>query len=218
MFLLQLDFSFFITCYLSLCSSFFLSYTIKSCALLLFPITTFTLMSTCTSAFKFSYTSCTKGLFKTNYFTCKLVYTSVYYVYQFSHTWEFRHNYAISCVSFISPLHHDKIFILFFLNKVYRKFILVLQKPSFYCSSHNGSINERRVFGGRNSDSIQKASRPRGWCTRVLKNYLAQVWLLVSLIDQRGGGEEVKKNGYKLFQIFPGSVQTLEGMLISYFL
>ena len=94
----------------------------------------------------------------------------------------------------------------------------MLQKPSLYCSSHNRSINERRVVGGRNRDSIQKASRPRGWCTRVLKNHLAQVWMLVSLIDQKGGGEEVKKNGYKLFQIFPGSGQTLEGMLISSFL
>lgn len=89
-------------------------------------VTIFTLMATHSSTFKLSCTSCTKWLFKPT-ISYKLMYLLVddYYVYQYSHIWEFIHGYAINCFSFSSPLCHDGIYI-YVLNKVHRKFLLAI--------------------------------------------------------------------------------------------
>ena len=55
-------------------------------------------------------------------------------------------------------------------------------------------LKEGEEFGAEtgNSDFIGKASRPRRWWTGVPKTHLANVWMLVYLIEQRWGVEEVK--------------------------
>ena len=40
--------------------------------------------------------------------------------------------------------------------------------------------------------------KPWGWWTIIPKKHLAQVWMLVSFIEQRRGGEEVKQKGLSL--------------------
>ena len=45
-----------------------------------------------------------------------------------------------------------------------------------------GQSTERQTVGSRSGGFIRKASRLRRWWTNVLKNCLAWVWMLVSLL------------------------------------
>ena len=66
--------------------------------------------------------------------------------------------------------------------------LILLLSPSSYSSCHTiGQLMERRVVGARNSNFIQKSSRPRRWWTCVSKNHLTQVRIQTSFIIKRKG-------------------------------
>jgi len=63
---------------------------------------------------------------------------------------------------------------------------------AFSAFPYHRLINRETSVGVRNNDFIRKASRLRRWWTSVPDNHLAQVWVLLAFIEQRGGGEEIK--------------------------
>lgn len=68
----------------------------------------------------------------------------------------------------------------------------VTQSKLVLLFSYHSPINRETGVGVRNNDFIRKASRLRRWWTSVPNNHLAQVWMLLAFIEQRGGGEEIK--------------------------
>ena len=75
----------------------------------------------------------------------------------------------------------------------------VLPSPSSPCSPHNGPVNQRGGVEARNNDCIRKAADQEDGRLKSPKNHLIGVWMPVSFIAQRGGGdEEVKQKGHKI--------------------
>ena len=79
----------------------------------------------------------------------------------------------------------------------------MLLNPSLVSLPHNRPITGRWDVEARNSNFIQKARHPRiGWVS-ALKYQLIRIWIPVSFIEQRRGGEEVRLARYLM--AWPGS-------------
>ena len=88
---------------------------------------------------------------------------------------------------------------------------VMLPSPSSLCSTHDRPMNRRRGVEARKTTLFGKPADREDGRLGSPRNHLIGVWMPVSFIAQRGGGDEEVKRPYVL-QISPGMASLREGM------
>ena len=71
--------------------------------------------------------------------------------------------------------------------------MILLPSPSSLCSPHNRPVNQRRGVEARNTSLFRKPEDREEGRLKSQNNHLIGVWMPVSFIVQRGGGDEEVK-------------------------